>query len=83
MAKSNKERQAAYREKHLKAEDATKSRLNIVISDRAILALKRLAKKQSLNQAALLERLLLDEDMRVTAEMNDEEYTAYRDSVTA
>lgn len=82
MAKSNKERQAAYREKHLKAEDATKSRLSIVISDHAMLALKRLAKGAGITRAALLERVLLEEQRRVTAEMTDAEAMAYHDSVT-
>lgn len=83
MAKTSRERQAEYRERNIRAEDASKSRLSIVISDHAMLALKRLAKRAGITQAAILERVLLEEQRRVTAEMTDAEAMAYHDSVTA
>lgn len=83
MAKTSRERQAAYRERHLKTEDATKSRLNILISDKAMLALKRLTKHYVTTQADMLEQVLLEEQRRVIAGMTGPEVEAYHDTVTA
>lgn len=83
MGKTSRERQAAYRERHLKTEDAAKSRLNILISDRAMLLLKRLVKHYGTTQVALLEQVLLDEQRRVIADTTGPEVDAYHDTVTA
>jgi prolyl-tRNA editing enzyme YbaK/EbsC (Cys-tRNA(Pro) deacylase) len=83
MRKTNAQRQREYRERNIIAEDATKSRLSIVISDDARLALKRLAKHSGCTQAAMLERVLLEEQRRVTAEMMGPEFVNFHDSVTA
>lgn len=83
MAKTSRERQAAYRERHLRAEDSAKSRLNILISDKAMLAFKRLTKHYGITQATLLERVLFEEQWRVLTEMTDPEALAYQDAVTA
>ena len=82
MAKTSRERQAAYRERHLKTEDATKSRLNILVSDKAMLALKRLTKHYGTTQADMLEQVLLEEQRRVIAGMSGPEVEAYHDAVT-
>lgn len=54
----------------------------MVISDKAMLALKMLTKNHSIIHAALLERLILDEHNRVTEVITDDEYTIYRNSIT-
>jgi hypothetical protein len=56
--KSNAERQAAYRARHLKHEDGEGVRLNVVIHFRAKFALERLASCYGVTQAAMLERLI-------------------------
>lgn len=56
--------------------------MNVVISDKAMLALKMLTKNHSIIHAALLERLILDEHNRVTEVITDDEYTIYRNSIT-
>jgi len=60
MAKSNAERQAAYRARHLKGEDGTGERLNLVIDLHAKRALERLAVCYGVTQREALERLVLD-----------------------
>ena len=62
MAKSNAERQAAYRARHLKDEDGAGERLNLVIDLHAKRALERLATCYGVTQREALERLVLDAD---------------------
>ena len=59
MATSNAQRQAAYRAKHLKAENALGERLNLIVDVHAKAALKRLASCYGVTQAAMIERLVL------------------------
>ena len=82
MAKTGRERQAEYRQRHLRDVEGEKTRLDAIVSDQAMNALKRLSKHYNLTQVALLERVLLEEQQRVTAEMTDQEYEDYRESVT-
>lgn len=60
MTKTNAERQAAYRVRHLRDEDGKGERLNIVIDLHAKRALERLAACYGVTQRAMLERLVLE-----------------------
>ncbi|GAA4017863.1 hypothetical protein GCM10022212_11960 [Actimicrobium antarcticum] len=60
MSLTNAERQALYRQRHLRTEDSTGELLHAVINLHAKRALERLAKCYGLTQRALLERLLID-----------------------
>lgn len=60
MAKSNAERQAAYRAKHLKSEDGNGERLNLVIDLHTKRALERLAKCYGVTQKEIIKKLALD-----------------------
>jgi hypothetical protein len=82
MGKTSTERQKEYRQRNIRDMEATKSRLSIVISDHAMLALKRLAKHTGCTQVALLERLLLQEQRKILDEMTDKEAIDFHDSVT-
>jgi hypothetical protein len=59
MAMSSAERQAAYRERHLKDENGKGERLSLVIDLHAKRALERVAACYGLTQRAMLERLLV------------------------
>ena len=58
MALSGAERQAAYRERHLKDENGKGERLSLVIDMHAKRALERVAACYGVTQRAMLERLL-------------------------
>lgn len=81
--KTAAERQAAYRQKHLKDVDGTKARLNVILDHQAKTALARLAKHQNAPQADVLARLILDEERRLIQTLPAEEQNAYYDAVTA
>jgi hypothetical protein len=55
---SNAQRQADYRARHLKSEDAQLQRLNLMIDLHAKRALERLASCYGVTQKSLLERLI-------------------------
>ena len=59
MAMSGAERQAAYRERHLKDENGKGERLSLVIDLHAKRALERVAACYGVTQRAMLERLLV------------------------
>lgn len=67
MAKSNAERQAAYRARHLKDENGKGERLNLVIDLQAKKALERLATCYGVTKKQMLERLAVEAE-RVTLE---------------
>jgi len=82
MALSNAEKQATYRARKIK--DGDGERLQAVISLHAKRGLERLSKHQGITQAAMLERLILEEQQRVTAGMDDDQHRAYvAEAVTA
>lgn len=83
MAMTNAQRQAKYREQRLKDVNGTGSRLNLVIDNGTHLALKRLAIRYGVTVTALIERLAMDEQRRVTETMTAGEHITYCDSVTA
>ena len=65
MAKTNAERQAAYRARHLHSDDAQGERLNTIVSLHAKRKLERLAACYGVTQRALLEQLLKDAEDEV------------------
>jgi macrodomain Ter protein organizer (MatP/YcbG family) len=81
MAMTNAERQRRYRQKHLKDETGGKERLSLMLDFRAKLTLDRLAKRYTVTQAELIERLLREEQDRLLETLNAEEQTAYYDAV--
>ncbi len=58
MSMSNAQRQAAYRERHLRDENGQGERLNIVLDARAKRTLERLALCYGVTQRALLQSML-------------------------
>jgi hypothetical protein len=75
MPMTNAEKQAAYRARKLK--DGDGERLQAVISLHAKRAVERLARHVGVTQTAMLERLILDEQKRITAGMDDDQHRAY------
>jgi hypothetical protein len=60
MTKTNAQRQAAYRARHLQDENGQGERLNIVLDLHAKMALERLAACYGVTQRAVLEQLLVN-----------------------
>ena len=77
MAQNSAQRQAAYRQKHLKEMDGGKERLQAIISAPAKQSLDRLARHHGLTLAALVERLSLEEAARVTAGMDGDQFKRF------
>lgn len=65
MATKNADRQAKYREQHLKDDNGTQSRLNMVIDMHAKKRLERLAAYYAVTQKEILERLLASSEKAV------------------
>jgi len=82
MAKTNAERQRAYRRRHLVDVDGSRARLNLIVEADAALALRRLAAHLGQTQAAVLRELLLAANKRTVARMEATDWKAYHD-VTA
>ncbi len=82
MTMTNAEKQAAYRARKIKEGDG--ERLQAVVSLHAKRALERLARHHGITQAATLERLILDEQRRVTSDMDADQHKKYvGEAVTA
>jgi hypothetical protein len=82
MAMSNAEKQASYRQRKIK--EGESERLQTVISLNAKRGIERLARHNGLSQAAMLERLILEEQQRVTTTLDDDAYRIYLgETVTA
>jgi hypothetical protein len=79
MSSKNAERQAKYRETHLKSEDGTQSRLNMVIDMHAKLKLERLAVYYAVTQKEVLERILSQAEAAVTDDMHGDQANLYFD----
>jgi hypothetical protein len=75
MALSAAEKQARYRQKHLKGGD--RERLQAVVSLHAKLALERLARHYGLPLAGMVERLAMEEAARVTAGMDGDQFKRF------
>lgn len=65
MAKSGKERQAAYRKGRAYAGENGERRINTWVSTGAAYALKRLAKRYAVTQREMIERLVLAADQQI------------------
>ena len=70
MAKTVKERQSEYRARRSSAGENGERRLNLWISTGSALALDRLARRYCVTKQAMLEKLLLIEDERISASID-------------
>lgn len=77
MAKTNAERQAAYRERHLKHEDGTKGRLNMLVSVQARAKLERIASCYGVTKGEVIERLLTNEEAVILEQMAPGQLSVY------
>jgi len=75
MAMTNAEKQASYRQRRIK--EGESERLQMVISLQAKRGLERLARHNGISQTAMLERLILDEQKRITANLEGDAYRIY------
>lgn len=75
MAMTNAEKQASYRQRKIKEGDG--ERLQAVISLHAKLAIERLARHYGITQAAMIERLAMDEQKRVTDTLKSDAYRVF------
>lgn len=73
--KDNAKRQAEYRKRHIK--EGSDQRLNVILDLQAKLALERMAKLQGVSNKELLERVLLETQSQLLANMNDEQQNRY------
>lgn len=77
MAKSNAERQAAYRARHLKDENGMGERISVLLDIHAKRALERLAKRYAVTQRAMLEKLLKDAERAMLDTLTHDEQASY------
>ncbi len=77
MALSNADRQRAYRQRHLAGVEGTRARLNMIVEQDAVLALRRLAAHKGQSQADTLRELILSAQNRVTSNMRGEAWDKY------
>lgn len=84
MASTNAERQAAYRQRHLKDWAGGKERINLVVENTASDRLARLSRHYGVTKSAMLERLLDIADMQVADSLaaTPKQLTQYYDGVT-
>ncbi len=67
MTLTNAERQRNYRERHLKAENGTASRINTLVDDKAKLALERIAAYYGVTQREALEQVIGEHQAQILA----------------
>ena len=79
MAQSNAERQAAYRARHLKDENGTDERLNLLVDIHAKRALERLAARYSVTQRVMLQTLITDAEKALVNTLSSNEQASYYD----
>ncbi|MBL8473666.1 MAG: hypothetical protein JNM98_17875 [Rhodocyclaceae bacterium] len=77
MAMSNREKQAAFRARHIKGDEADRERLHLLVPVRVKRALERIARHHGLSQAAMLERFILDAQDQITRGMDNEQYRVF------
>ena len=73
--KDNAKRQAEYRKRHIK--EGSDKRLNVILGLDAKLALERMAKLHGVSNKELLERVLLETQSQLIAEMDGEQQARY------
>ena len=81
--KTNAQNQAAHRQRHLKDEHSTSSRVDLLIDASAKLALKRMAAHYRISNRAMLEKLTKDTQAGLLDTMDADSQTAYYDAVRA
>jgi hypothetical protein len=79
--KDNAKRQAEYRKRHIK--EGSDQRLNVILGLDAKLALERMAKLHGVSNKDLLERVLLETQSQLIADMDGEQQTRYYDVKTS
>ena len=75
LKKANAKRQAEYRKRHLK--EGSDQRLNVILGLAAKLALERMAKLHGVSNKELLERVLLETQSQLIADMDGEQQARY------
>lgn len=75
LKKANAKRQAEYRKRHIK--EGSDQRLNVILDLQAKLALERMAKLHGVSNKELLERVLLEAQSQLLANLNDEQQNRY------
>lgn len=83
MAQTNAQNQAAHRQRHLKDDGGTSTRMDIVIDQTAKLALMRMATHYRISNRAMLEKLTNDAQAALLATMDSDSQTTYYDAVRA
>jgi hypothetical protein len=78
-ALTNAQRQAAYRQRHLKSEDGTGERLNVVIDAQAKKALERLSIHYGVTNKLMLERMVLNVQTQILAKLDGDQQNDYYD----
>lgn len=73
--KDNAKRQAEYRKRHIK--EGSDQRLNVILGLDAKLALERMAKLHGVSNKELLERVLLETQSQLIADMDGEQQARY------
>ena len=76
-AQSNAERQAAYRQRHLRDVDGRGERINMVVTVHAKAQLERLARHYGATQREVLARVLADAEGKVVDRLSRGEEKAY------
>ena len=79
MAKSNAERQRAYRERHLNDVAGDSERINTVVSMSAKLSLERLASCHGESQRAMLERVIAEAEDTLLSQLTSRKQSKYYD----
>lgn len=77
MAKSNAQRQATYRARHLEGDTATSERLSFLVDAHAKRSLARLAGFHGVTQRAMLQTLLADAEQALVAKLPSAEQALY------
>lgn len=75
--RSNAERQAAYRQRHLHDVDGQGERINMVVTVQAKAQLERLARHYGVTQRELLARVLAETEQKVIEGLSRAEEKAY------
>lgn len=80
MAMTNAQIQAAYKARHLKDENGTSERLDVLIDSSAKLALKRLAAHYRVSQRSLLQTLITEKQTTLLETMDSGQQAAFYDA---
>lgn len=80
LSRSNAQRQAAYRQRHLQDVDGQGARVNMVVTVQAKAQLERLARHYGVTQRELLARVLADAERKVVNGLSRTDEKAYYDA---